>query len=70
MLVFLWLPIALLGAVIFICAGVSLGVDIAERRRRAHHAAAPRRGFRPVVIQGGRVEAPAAVEAGVETLAG
>ncbi len=74
MLVFSWLPIALLGAVILIVAGVSLGVDIAERRRLAGNVAATprRRLFRPVVIQGGKAAAPTAAEAetDVEKLAG
>jgi hypothetical protein len=59
MVVFSWLPAALLGAVILIVCGVSLGVEIAERRRMARNAVPRRRRFRPVVIQGGRVEAPA-----------
>jgi hypothetical protein len=59
MVVLSWLPVALFGAVILILCGVSLGVEIGERRRMARNEAAPRRRFRPVVIQGGRVEAPA-----------
>jgi hypothetical protein len=74
MLVFSWLPIALLGAVILLVAGISVSVEIAERRRFVRNAAATprRRRFRPVVIQGGRSDAPAvlAEEIDVEKLAG
>lgn len=61
MLVFSWLPIALLGVVILMVGLVSLGVAVVERRRLARNAAAlpRRRRFRPVVIQGGRAPAPA-----------
>jgi len=74
MLVFTCPPIALFGAVIMIVSGVSLGVEIAERRRMARtKAAMPRRRlFRPKLIQGGKAEAMVAVEAetDVEKLAG
>jgi hypothetical protein len=70
MFVFSWLPIALLGAVVSIVAGVSVGVEIVERRGLAGDAAPKPRRFRPVVIQGGRVDAPAVVAADIETLAG
>jgi hypothetical protein len=74
MLVFSWLPIALVGAVILIVAGVSLSVEIAERGRLARNVAATprRRRFRPVIIQGGRIDAPGvpAAEPNVEKLAG
>jgi hypothetical protein len=59
--VILWLPVALLGAVVVAVCGVSGWVDLAEQRRMRIAAALlsrRRRVFRPVVIQGGRVEAP------------
>lgn len=59
MAVFIWLPAILFGAVVVIVAAVSLAVELLVRRRahrRAQRQAARARGFRPVVIQGGRQE--------------
>jgi hypothetical protein len=69
--VILWLPVALLGAVFVVVCGVSGWIELAERRRMRIIVAflsRRRRVFRPVVIQGGRTEAP--VERNVDKLAG
>jgi hypothetical protein len=59
MAVFIWLPAILFGTVVIIVAAVSIAVEVSLRRkahRRAQRQAARARGFRPVVIQGGRPE--------------
>jgi hypothetical protein len=68
MAVLLWLPAILFGAVLLIVGGVSAAVEIAawRRVRRIARRRARRRGFRPVVIQGGRPDPGRAPE----TLAG
>jgi hypothetical protein len=65
MAVLLWLPALLFGAVLLIVAGVSAAVEFASWRRalRIARRRSRRAAFRPVVIQGGRRDAP-------ETLAG
>jgi hypothetical protein len=59
MAVFIWLPALVFGAVVVIVAAVSIAVEFSIRRKtrlRAQRQAARARGFRPVVIQGGRRE--------------
>jgi hypothetical protein len=62
MLFFAWAPAALFGGVFLIVAIVQAAVMIAERRRLRDVARLPRRlrGFRPVVIEGGKQDAPPA----------
>jgi hypothetical protein len=54
-----FLPAAILGAVFCAVVCVCLWVERAERRRAGLHVR-PRLVFRPVVIQGGKAEMPAA----------
>jgi threonine/homoserine/homoserine lactone efflux protein len=63
MALFVWAPAILLGVVVSIVGGVVGAVEILEGRRARRWARRrARRGFRPVVIQGGRGQAPAAGE--------
>jgi len=62
---FVLLPAVLFGAVASIVCVISAGVEITERRR-ARNIVPRRRGFRPVVIRGGKPDAdpaPAAASA-------
>jgi chloramphenicol 3-O-phosphotransferase len=72
MLFFAWAPAALFSGVIVIVVIVQAAVAVAERRRLRDAARLPRRrrGFRPVVIEGGKQNAPPAERAATDKLAG
>jgi hypothetical protein len=59
---FVLLPIALAVLVVSSHFTVSLFVERAERQRRRRHPAR-RQAFRPVLIQGGKAQAPPKVQA-------
>ena len=62
MAILAFLPLAIIGFVVILVAAVFGAIEIRERRRSRLYAQPRRRhGFRPVMINGGKPEEPAAM---------